>query len=128
MNADKSRYKHTDLTSGIIGVFLDVYSELGYGFLECVYRRAMSIALRSKGFTVETELPIQARFRGEVVGEFRADLLINGRAIAELKAAKSLAPDHVAQTLNYLRASVIEVALLLNDRKPAIPSHRQVCS
>jgi len=114
MNADERRFKHEDVTQRIIGVFFDVYNELGYGFLESVYREAMAIALESGGLRVEKEFSLEARFRGQVVGVFKADLLVNGCVIVELKALKELGSTHEAQTLNYLRAGVLEVALLLN--------------
>jgi GxxExxY protein len=114
MNADGRRYKHEELTRKIIGAFYEVYNELGFGFLESVYREAMAIALRTGGLRVDKEFPVRATFRGQIVGEFRADLLVNGCVLVELKAARSLQSFHEAQTLNYLRAGVLEVALLLN--------------
>lgn len=121
MNADERRFKHEDVTQRIIGVFFDVYNELGYGFLESVYREAMAIALESGGLRVEKEFGLEARFRGQVVGVFKADILVNGCVIVELKALKELGSTHEAQTLNYLRAGVLEVALLLNfGPKPQI--------
>ena len=121
MNADQRRFKHEDITRRIIAVFFDVYNELGYGFLESVYREAMALALGSEGLRVEKELALEARFRGRVVGVFKADLLVNGCVIVELKALKQLGPAHEAQTLNYLRAGVVEVALLFNfGPKPQI--------
>ncbi|HET9464259.1 MAG TPA: GxxExxY protein [Gemmatimonadales bacterium] len=90
MNADQRRFKHEDITRRIIAVFFDVYNELGYGFLESVYREAMALALRSEGLRVEKELALEARFRGRVVGVFKADLLVNGCVIVELKALKQL--------------------------------------
>jgi GxxExxY protein len=114
MNADKRRFRHEDITRGVIGAFFEVYNELGYGFLESVYREAMVIALESNGLRVEKEFGLEARFRGQVVGLFKADLLVNGCVIVELKALKQLHSIHEAQTLNYLRAGVVEVALLLN--------------
>jgi GxxExxY protein len=114
MNADERRYKHERTTRQIIGVFFDVYNELGYGFLESVYCEAMTIALRYEGLQVEREFPLTARFRGQLIGNFKADLVVRGSVIVELKAVKSLEPAHEAQILNYLRASVLEVGLLLN--------------
>jgi GxxExxY protein len=114
INADNGRYKHEELTRRIIGIFYEVYNELGFGFLESVYREAMARALRAEGLNVEKEFVLKARFRGQVVGEFKVDLLVNGSVLVELKAARSLDPSHQAQTLNYLRAGVLEVALLLN--------------
>jgi GxxExxY protein len=114
MNADGRRFKHEHITERIIRVFFDVYNELGYGFLESVYKQAMAIALESAGLKVEKELGLEARFRGQVVGVFKADLVVNGCVIVELKALKELGSSHEAQTLNYLRAGILEVALLLN--------------
>jgi len=107
-------YKHADLTKKIIGVFYDVYNELGFGFLESVYQRAMAMALRQAGLGVECEKSIPVWFRGELVGDFFADLLVEAAVILELKAASDIALAHEAQLLNYLRGTAIEVGLLLN--------------
>ena len=116
MNTDERqvRGKHDDLTQTIIGVFYDVYNELGCGFLESVYREAMRLALRQAGLAVATEMPISVVFRGEVIGMFRADLVVNETVLIELKSCDGLAREHESQTLNYLKATDIEVALLMN--------------
>jgi GxxExxY protein len=93
MNTDNTdqvqmRGKHDDLTERVIGVFYDVYNELGYGFLESVYREAMGLALTQSGLRVETEVPVPVSFRGVVVGIFRADLVVNGCLLVELKAVE----------------------------------------
>ena len=108
------RGMHDDLTRKIIGVFYDVYNELGPGFVESVYRDAMRIALIQAGLTVMTEAPIEVRFRGTVIGTFRADLIVNGAVLIELKTCEALSREHESQTLNYLKATEIEVALLMN--------------
>jgi GxxExxY protein len=108
------RGKHDDLTQKIIGVFYDVYNELGCGFLELVYREAMRLALGQAGLKVQAEVPIPVRFRGELVGVFRADLVVNDVVLVELKACEALVHEHESQTLHYLRATEIEVALLMN--------------
>jgi GxxExxY protein len=114
-------YKHQEHTRRIIGVFYDVYNELGYGFLESVYQRAMLIALTRQGIAVAQQQSLPVWFRGEQIGDFHPDLLVAGRVIVELKACRTLEPIHDAQVLNYLRASDIEVGLLLNfGPKPAI--------
>lgn len=105
---------HHEMTGKIIGVFYDVYNELGHGFLESVYEAAMEMALREAGFTVVRQAPIPVWFRGVQVGQFAADMIVNGAVILELKAARAIDSAHEAQTLNYLRATNIEVALLLN--------------
>ncbi len=106
--------KHDDPTQRIIGIFYDVYNELGFGFLESVYRESMRLALTQAGLEAQTEVAIPVSFRGELVGVFRADLIVNDAVLIELKACDALAQGHQSQTLNYLRATVIEVALLMN--------------
>jgi GxxExxY protein len=106
--------KHAELTERVIGVFFDVYNELGCGFLESVYREAMRIALTQAGMTVKTEVPVPVSFRRVVVGVFRADLIVNDVVLIELKAAEQLVREHESQTMHYLRATRIEVALLMN--------------
>lgn len=102
------------LTERIIGVFYDVYNELGHGFLESVYERSMEFALRDAGLLVLAQQPLPVLFRGHQVGDFRADLIVEQQVIVELKSARALEPAHEAQVLNYLRATRIEVGLLLN--------------
>ena len=114
MNADKRGFKHQELTEAIIGVFFDVYNELGHGFLESVYEKAFDIALVAKGLDVRHQIEIPVWFRGQNIGEFVADMLIDGTVLIELKAVRTLDPGHEAQLLNYLRATEIEVGLLFN--------------
>jgi GxxExxY protein len=106
--------KHASLTEQIIGVFFDVYNELGSGFLESVYVKALSVALQQAGLLIRREMPLLVVFRGKTVGSFRADLLVNELVTLEVKACNRLQPLHEAQLLNYLRATDIEVGLLLN--------------
>jgi GxxExxY protein len=105
---------HRNLTEKIIGVFYDVYNELGHGFLESVYEEAMSIALTQAGLRVERQVPLRVWFRGQPIGDFRADLIVERAVILELKAASGIDPAHEAQLLHYLRSTEIEVGLLLN--------------
>jgi GxxExxY protein len=116
MNTDERqvRGKHDDLTKRIIGVFYDVHNELGCGFLESVYRESMRLALLQTGLTILSEAAIPVHFRGSLAGIFRADLIVNDVVLIELKACEGLAREHESQTLNYLRATNIEVALLMN--------------
>jgi len=106
--------KHSDLTDKIIGTFYEVYNELGFGFLESVYEEAMKIALESKDLKVEQQVPVPVWFRGRKVGSFEADLVVNELVIIELKAVRAIDDAHIAQLLNYLRATEIEVGLVLN--------------
>ena len=109
-----SQLKHAALTELIIGVFYNVYNELGFGFLESVYRKCLHIALVEQGLKVETEVPVPVFFRGVNVGDFRADLVVNDCILLELKTAESIVAAHEAQLLNYLRATPLEVGLVLN--------------
>ncbi len=107
--------KHKDITDKILHAFFKiVYPILGYGFLEKVYENAMAIALRSMGLKVQQQVKITVYFQGRVVGEYFADLLVEGVIILELKAVSQIAKAHEAQLLNYLRATPYEVGLLLN--------------
>lgn len=107
--------KHRDLTEKILQAFFKkVYARLGYGFLEKVYENAMAIELRKMGLQVEQQHKILVYYDGEIVGEYFADLLVEGKVIVELKAAQAVAKEHEAQLLNYLRATPYEVGLLLN--------------
>jgi GxxExxY protein len=108
------KLRHENLTSVILGVFYEVYNELGHGFLESVYRRAMLIALRARGLRADDETPIDVWFRGENVGAFRADILVEDAIILELQAARAVDSAHEAKLLHYLRATDKEVGFLMN--------------
>ena len=113
--------KHKDITELIIRAFYTVYNTLGYGFLEKVYQNALVIELRKLGLEVISEACIKVYYNGQVVGEYFADLLVAGVVILEIKAVRTLAPEHEAQLLNYLKATPYEVGLLLNfGPKPQI--------
>jgi GxxExxY protein len=107
-------YLHEALTDRIIGCFFDVYNELGYGFLERVYEQSLMIRLRESGIATVRQAPITVHFHGEVVGNYAADLLVEDKVIVEIKAAKCLALEHEYQLINYLRATDIEIGLLVN--------------
>jgi GxxExxY protein len=114
MNAPISVLKHSELTEKIIGVFYDVYSELGHGFLESTYAEALVVALEQSGLSTAREVPVPVWFRGRKVGQYYADMIVGGVVLLELKAARTLESAHEAQLLHYLRATEIEVGLLLN--------------
>ena len=116
---------HRELTEQIIQAYYHVYNTLGYGFLEKVYENALAIALRKQGLTVEQQVPVSVFFEGVLVGEYFADLRVNGLVIVEAKAVESVHSAHEAQLLNYLRATLVEVGLLLNfGQKPEF--HRKL--
>ena len=114
INADERRFKHQELTEQIIGVFYEVYNELGHGFLEKIYEEAMARALKAKGFQVQQQASLPVWFRGEIIGVYDADLVINNVVLVELKACKAIDPSHEAPLLHYLRSTEIEIGLLLN--------------
>jgi GxxExxY protein len=109
--------KHEAITNRIIKVFYQVYKELGYGFLEKVYQNSLFLAFREEGLFVEAQKQIKVYFRGIEVGEYYADFIINDSVIIEIKAVETLAAEHEAQLLNYLRGTDKEVGLLLNFGK-----------
>ena len=105
---------HEETTNEIISAFYHVYNELGFGFLEKVYQNALYVELMSRGFSVQPQKQIDVFFKGIKVGEYYSDMIVDNIVILELKAKESLAPEHEAQLLNYLKATEIEVGLLLN--------------
>ena len=106
--------RHDGLTEKIIEAFYTVYNTLGYGFLEKVYESALLIELKKLGLLAVAQFPIQVRYDGSVIGEYFADILVENRIIVEIKAAKTIGPEHEAQLLNYLKATSLEVDLILN--------------
>jgi GxxExxY protein len=114
MNADIQDFKHTELTEKIINIFYRVYNKLGYGFLEKVYENAMMIELKKEGILAIAQAPIRVLYDNIIIGEYYADILVEDKVIVEIKAARQLAEEHEAQLLNYLKATDLEVGLLLN--------------
>lgn len=102
-------YKHQALTDRSLRAFDQVYNTLGYGFLEKVYENALGLELRKAGLAVVSQAPIQVYYAGQVVGEYAAVLLVEDAVIVELKAVRTLAAEHEAQLLNYLKATWYEV-------------------
>ncbi len=115
--------KHADLTDKVLKAFFKVYNTLGYGFAERVYENALAIELKKLGLKTEKQKDITVYYEGEVVGDYVADLVVNGVVMLELKAVRTLTEDHEAQLLNYLKATPVEVGLLLNFGEK--PEHRR---
>jgi len=107
-------YRYEETTEKIIKAFYNVYNNLGYGFLEKVYGNAMAMELKKLGLNVIQQSPIVVYYDGELVGEYFADLLVEGKIIVELKAVQRIADEHEAQLLNCLKATQYEVGLILN--------------
>lgn len=115
--------KHSEITGEIIRSFYQVYNSLGYGFLEKVYENSLALELRESGLRVIQQKPISVFYRGVVVGDYYADLLVEDVVLVELKSASKIIEAHEAQLLNYLRATNIEVGLLLNFGEK--PDHKR---
>jgi len=111
---DYDGYKHSDLTDKIIRAFYHVYNELGYGFLEKVYERALIIELGKMNLSIQSQVGINVYYEGQEVGLYYADILVEGVVILELKAGQGFIEEHEAQLINYLKATDIEIGLLLN--------------
>lgn len=109
--------KHKDLTDVIIKSYFKVYNTLGYGFLEKVYENALFIELRKQGLFVQKQKAIEVFYEQEIVGDYFADLIVSEKVILELKAAEGICEEHENQLINYLKATDIEVGLLLNFGK-----------
>jgi GxxExxY protein len=115
MSIARPELKCAGISEKIIGIFNDVYNELGHGFLESVYAKSMVIALRESGLKVNHQLPIPVWFKEQQIDGFRAGLLAENDVLVELKSVRVLEPAHDAQLLHYLKSTEIEVGLLLNS-------------
>ena len=118
------RMRHQDITEQILGCCFTVMNELGSGFLESVYEKALIIVLREQGLSVINQKPMEVNFRGQVIGNFFADLLVEKKVIVELKAVKMLKKEHQGQVINYLKVTGIGVGLLVNFGRPRIEYRR----
>lgn len=115
-----------DLTRAIIGASMEVANGLGGGFLEKVYERALVVELTERGIAFEQQVRFPVHFKGRLVGEYVADLVINGAVVVELKCVEHIGSDHVAQCLNYLKASGLVVGLILNFKRSRLDWKRLV--
>ena len=116
----------SETTSRVIGAAFEVHNVLGYGFLEKVYQRAMQVELNRRGSTAETESPIKVLYKNAVVGEYYADLWVDGSVIVEIKVAKSYNPEDEAQVLNELKATGTKVGILVNFGRERVEYKRLV--
>ena len=121
MNTDHQDLKYRKLTEKIISIFYRVYNKLGYGFLEKIYENAMMLEFKKEGITAVSQSPIKVLYEDEIIGEYYADILVDNKVIVEIKASRRLVNENEAQLLNYLKATEIEVGLLLNfGAKPEV--------
>jgi GxxExxY protein len=124
MDTNKDKILYKDLSYKIVGLAMEVHSKLGYGFLEKVYENAMMVLLRREGIHAKQQAPITVYFDGEVVGDYYADILVEDNIILELKAIERITDAHRAQTLNYLKATGLHLAILLNFGKERLKYER----
>jgi GxxExxY protein len=120
------KYPEHELTGKILQCAFAVHNSLGAGFLEKVYANALFTEIRDNGLSCVREAPLQVRYKGNVVGEYVADLIVESRILLELKACAAIDANHSAQILNYLKASGIGVGLLLNFGRPRLEYRRFV--
>ena len=121
---EKIIYK--DLSYKIVGLAIQVRKELGFGFLEKVYENALMVLLEETGIKAEQQVPIKVSFHGRIIGDYIADILVENQIILELKAQDKIVDVHKAQTLNYLKATGLRLAILLNFGKDRLDHERLV--
>jgi GxxExxY protein len=122
----EERIIYKDLSYKIVGLAIQVRKELGFGFLEKVYENALMILLEENRIKAEQQVPIKVRFHGRVVGDYIADILVENQIILELKAQDKIIDIHKAQTLNYLRATSLRLAIILNFGKDKLEYERLI--
>ena len=109
-----NKYEHSEITEKIIAAAYAVHNQLGFGFLEKVYKNALMIELESMSFKCHAEVPLKVFYQDKPVGEYFADIVVEDKIVVETKAVSKLDPAHEAQLVNYLKASGISVGLLIN--------------
>lgn len=119
-------FLHGEITQAIIGAAFEVHKHLGYGYLEKVYQRAMQLELRLRGLTAALEEPIKVHYKGVVVGDYAADLLVEGKVLVELKVAPEYCPADEAQLINELVSTGTKVGLLINFGRQRVEFKRLV--
>jgi GxxExxY protein len=105
---------YEELSGAVIGAAMEVHGQLGAGFLESVYERAMAVELTGRKIPFERQVPITVKYKQTQVGEYRADFLVEGKILLEIKATPALIAEHQAQALHYLTATGLRLAILLN--------------
>ena len=126
MYSNKEKILYKDTSYKIVGLAMEVHSKLGYGFLEKVYENAMMVLFRRESISAKQQAPITVYFDGEIVGDYYADILVEDKIILELKALEKITDAHRAQTLNYLKATGLQLAILLNFGKQRLEYERFV--
>lgn len=117
---------HKDLSYKIVGLAMQIHSELGFGFLEKVYENSMMVLFRRENIMAKQQVPISVSFDGEIVGDYYADIVIEDKIILELKAIEKITDAHKAQALNYLKATGLKLAIIINFGKQRLEYERIV--
>lgn len=115
-----------DLSQQVIGCAFEVSNTLGAGFFEKVYEKALCVEFEKKGIGFKCQEPVIVKYKGSIVGEYITDIIVENRLLLELKAVKSIASEHEAQLLNYLKATRLSYGLLLNFGKPKLAIKRMI--
>ena len=115
---------YEELTRRILEACFEVSNELGSGFLESVYQNALMIALKEKGFNLQAQAPLSVQFRGQIVGQYYADILVEDKVIVEIKSVSVLTGEHQSQVINYLKGTGKEIGLLINFGRPKLEYKR----
>jgi len=126
MALTEEKVLYPDLSYNIVGLAMEVHRELGFGFMEKVYENALMVLLRRDGIPALQQYPVAVQFRGQPVGVYYADILVNEQIILEIKSLERLISAHTAQALNYLKATDLRLAILLNFGKERLDSKRVV--
>ena len=126
MITNEKEILYKELSYKIIGLAMEVHSKLGYGFLEKVYENAMMLLFRRQGIQAKQQAPIKVCFEGENVGDYFADILVEDKIILELKVLEKITDVHTAQALNYLKATGLELAIILNFGKRKLEYERLI--
>ena len=126
MDTNENKILYKDLSYKIVGLAMQVHNKLGFGFSEKVYENSTMILFRREGIQAKQQTPITVYFEGEVVGDYYADILVEDKIILELESAEEIADAHRSQVLNYLKATGLQLAIILNFGKEGLEYERLV--
>jgi GxxExxY protein len=126
MNTKEEKILYKDLSYAVVGSAMKVHGELGFGFLEKVYENALMLMLKKNDIEAQQQVPIDVLFNEEVVGQYYADILVDGKIILEIKAVDKIIGGHVAQVINYLKATKLKLGIILNFNKESLEYKRVV--
>lgn len=119
---------YKELSYKIVGCAMEVHNQLGYGFLEKVYENALLFELKNKNIEVKNQIPIKVYYKGSIIGNYIADVFVEDKVILELKSVEKIIDSHIAQTINYLKATGLKLAIIINFGKEKLEYERIVLS